>query len=96
MKNAWEKNVFYWKSGIEIDFIIDDGFPVNVTYTDAIADREWEGLFYYLRLKNLSQAILVTKNILDKKEENGKVIHYVPLWMFLLADSYETLREWLG
>lgn len=95
LKNTWGKNVFYWKSKIEIDFIIDDGFPVNVTYTDNIPDREWEGLFYYFRVKNLTRGMLITKNILDKKEESGKVIDYVPLWMFLLADSFDTLRDWL-
>jgi len=93
LKNTWEKEVFYWKSKIEIDFIIDNGFPINVTYTDSIPEREWEGLFYYLRVKNIPRGMLITKNVLDKKEEAGKIIDYVPLWMFLLAESPEALKS---
>ncbi len=95
LKNTWGKEVFYWKSKIEIDFIIDDGFPINVTYTDDIPEREWEGLFYYLRVKNLSRGLLITKNILDKKEESGKTIDCIPLWMFLLTESPEMLKNQL-
>ncbi|MCD4691707.1 MAG: ATP-binding protein, partial [Calditrichales bacterium] len=91
LKHNWKQEVFFWKDKIEIDFVLNNGFPINVTFTDNIPEREFEGLIYYLEKHNLKQGILVTKNLFERLEENNHTIHYIPLWRFLLFDSYETL-----
>lgn len=89
LKNTLNEDVYFWKQKIEIDFILNNGLPLNVTFTDKIPEREYEGLFYYLEKHNLNHGFLLTKNLFEQYRENEKTIHVLPLWHFLLCDHFD-------
>jgi len=78
------KNIYYWFSKNEIDFIISENNTldlINVCYTDNIPDREIKGFLEFKeKHKNINKVIIITKN-LEKKE---KGILYIPIWKWLL------------
>lgn len=64
-----EKEVYYWKNGGEVDFVVKEKdnslTAINVTYSDSIAEREVSAL----------------KNDSEKTENR---ITYIPLWKWML------------
>ncbi|AKB16963.1 MULTISPECIES: ATP-binding protein [unclassified Methanosarcina] len=83
-----EKEVYYWKNGGEVDFVVkgdDDSLTViNVTYSDSIAEREVSALKKFSVKEEfasrIKEFILLTKD--TDKTENG--ITYIPLWKWML------------
>lgn len=93
LKFEWNENVFFWKSKFEIDFILEDGMPVNVTATDDIPRREIDSLLDYLISFNRRSGLLVSWNTFDTVHENDKKIYIVPLWYFLLRKKETIISE---
>ncbi len=80
------KDVYYWKNKMEVDFVVKNNdqslVAINVSYGDAISERETKGL---LELKEnfgskVKELVLLTKN--TERSEQG--IRLVPLWKWLL------------
>jgi predicted AAA+ superfamily ATPase len=82
-----ECEVYYWKKQGEVDFVVKNPdrslTAINVSYTDALADREAEALLEFADLHNakVRECILLTK---DTEKREG-AIRYVPLWKWLLG-----------
>ncbi|NOX38083.1 MAG: ATP-binding protein [Calditrichaeota bacterium] len=89
LKFQWKEEVFFWKEKVEIDFVLSDGTPINVTTGDNIPEREYNGLFYYLEKHNLKKGIMVTRNHSEMVQESGRRLQLIPLWLFLLLPSKE-------
>ncbi|MFH0905754.1 MAG: ATP-binding protein, partial [archaeon] len=73
----------------EVDFVFkknDLKFAIEVKYQTKIEEKDYEPLVELLKQdKSLSYGIIVTKNILDKKEIDNKKIYFIPLELFLLC-----------
>jgi len=83
-----EKEVYYWKNGGEVDFVVkeEDNLltAINVTYSDTIAEREVNALKKFSEeeefVPRIKELTLLTKD--TEKTENG--ITYIPLWKWML------------
>ena len=83
-----EKEVYYWKNGGEVDFVVKEEdnslTAINVTYSDSIAEREVSALKKFSEeegfASRIKELILLTKD--TEKTVNG--ITYIPLWKWML------------
>ncbi len=66
----------------EVDFI--SNLPIEVKYQSSITSADAQNLLYYMRAAKKGTGIIVTKNLFDEKEIDGKKIVFIPLDMFLL------------
>lgn len=92
LRFQWNKELFYWKEKVEIDFILKDGFPVSVTIDESDKDREVYHLFHYLNQHNLPLGLLISWNKLQILEENERKVMMLPLWLFLIKSQEEILE----
>ncbi len=79
-------DVYYWKNGREVDFVIkenDDTLTaINVSYTDRIDERETESLHEFRKkYKKTKKRMILTRN--TEYSKNGT--KHMPLWKWLLA-----------
>jgi uncharacterized protein len=82
-----QKEMYYWKSKGEIDFVIknkDNSVDlINVCYANDIPIREVDSInefkVQYSKLK-INKCIILTKDT----ERKDKLIEYIPLWKWLL------------
>jgi len=83
-----EKEVYYWKNGGEVDFVVKEEdnllIAINVTYSDSVTEREVSALKKFSKEEefgpHIKELILLTKD--TEKTENG--ITYIPLWKWML------------
>ncbi len=84
-----EKEIFYWKSKQEIDFVIKEKnnklTAINVNYTDEINEREIKGLHEFQKehKSKINELLILSKNLEEKKEG----INIIPIWKWLLTPS---------
>lgn len=83
-----DKDVYYWKSKNEVDFIIKNRNQsltvMNVSYTNDIDEREIKGLLEFKKeFKKTKELILLTRDLEQKKQG----INYIPMWKWLLDIS---------
>ncbi|NIA29081.1 MAG: AAA family ATPase [Actinobacteria bacterium] len=89
LKTNWQEEVFYWKGKVKIDFVLGNGFPINVTAQDELEEREINGLLYYMTQFNQPRGLLISWNHFTQTEENERKILVLPLWLFLLKSRQE-------
>lgn len=87
------RETYYWQSakGYEVDFVIKEGlkasqliqvcFDISDTETRS---REVRGLVEGLNYFDLSKGTIITSDFFHEEIVDGKVVHYVPLWYWLL------------
>ena len=84
---------FYWKNnrGLETDFLLRDGTRVTtaIQVTARLDDpktkkREIQSLLTALKQFNLGEGLIVTANGTGSEEFDGRMIHYRPIWQWLL------------
>ena len=79
-----QKEIFYWKSRGEVDFIVKENnhlSAINVCFSNTIPDRETKSLLEFKQeFQNIKNLILLTEDL--QKEENG--IKFIPLWKWLI------------
>ena len=68
----------------EVDFITS--YPIEVKYQSVITNDDTHNLLYYMRERKKDFGMVVTKDLFDEKEIDGKRIMFIPLDVFLLAD----------
>lgn len=84
------KNIFYWKSKQEIDFIYQNDEKIeliNVSYNIDNAEtynREINGLLEGMQNTGTNNALLITAEKEGIIEKNDKKIYVLPLWKWLL------------
>ncbi len=85
--------IYYWTDdkNLEVDFVIKEGLKASrlIQVCSDISDpdtraREINGLVSGLKYFNISEGTLITSDIFTQEEVEGKKIHYVPLWYWLL------------
>lgn len=87
------QELYYWKDSQnhEIDFILKEGAIINqmiqVNYVSELNDvvqRETRSLLKASNVLNCQNLLVITWDLEDIKEFNGKKIKFIPLWMWLL------------
>jgi uncharacterized protein len=91
LKFQWSENPFYWKGKMEIDFVLEHGFPVNVTAEDRLREREITGLLFFLNQFNRSHGLLISWNKLETIQDGDRTIVVIPLWLFLIKTKEQIL-----
>ena len=76
---------FYWKNknGKEVDIIVEaknKAIPIEVKYKNDISSEDIKGINSFISQKKSSFGFVITKELLDKRDN----LVFVPLWMFLL------------
>ncbi len=90
-RHLFGKDVYYWKNHREVDFVIkQEGglLPIEVKYKNAYSDKDLSGLLEFCKKYKTKSAILVTKDLFEKKHVNGVQITLIPIWVFTLS-TYE-------
>lgn len=88
---VFPKNVFYWRSVHELDFVVKQGnelIPVEVKYTSRIRDGDLKGLLSFMDKYRVEEGIVLTKEDHETKKIHGKKIRYIPVWFFLLRATW--------
>lgn len=87
------RETYYWQSakGYEVDFVIKEGLKASqlIQVCFDISDvetrsREVRGLVEGLNYFDLSKGTIITSDFFHEEIVDGKVVHYVPLWYWLL------------
>jgi len=86
------KEVFYWKSAAgEVDFIVRTGLQIEETIqvcwnldSERTRKRETRALYSAMEAFNLDSGIVITEDMEDAEEVNGKQIFFVPIWKWFL------------
>lgn len=84
-------NVFYWKINGEVDFILkgNNVLPIEVKYRNHISEKEISPLLSFMQKANISEGMIITKDIFKKEHTAKKTLYYVPAWLFLLLKCAE-------
>ncbi len=77
--------VFYWrdKNGKEVDVVVEANkipIPIEVKFKNSISSDGLKGINSFLSQHDSSFGLVITKDLIDKKEN----LIFIPLWMFLL------------
>lgn len=86
------KEVFYWKSAArEVDFIVRAGLQIEEAIqvcwnldSERTRKRETRALYSAMEAFNLDSGIVITEDMEDVEEVNGKQIFFVPIWKWFL------------
>ncbi len=79
---------FYWKNKYEVDFVFDDSkriVPVEVKYRGEISNTDIKGLLEFAEKFKLKEGVVITRDLLECREIEGKEILFIPAWLFLLG-----------
>jgi hypothetical protein len=81
-----KEKVFYWREREEVDFVLDVNFllPVEVKYRNTILLKDLKGIIKFMEKYGVREGIVVSKDLLEKMEQNGKILWLIPAWLFLL------------
>jgi len=87
--------IHYWKGKQEIDFaILNPSLSLlNVSYTDALPEREVSGILEGLSEFGLSRGTILTRNMFEIIQRDGKEIECVPLWAWLILNGREFFKD---
>lgn len=85
--------IFYWldKARNEVDIVVvlkNDLVPIEVKYKNEIGKKDIRGLINFCE-EFKTKGIVITKDLLEKREIEGKEILFVPAWLFLLSAGSE-------
>ncbi len=82
--------VYYWqgKNKLEVDLVVkthEGVIPIEVKYRNKIKSTDYKGLIEFMTSFNIKKGYVITNEHFSTKEIDGKVISYIPVWMFLLS-----------
>ncbi len=82
--------LFYWldRSKNEVDIILsvkENLIPIEVKYRNTIPNKKIKGLIRSLVSFHVEKGNVVTKDLLEVREFDGKTIFFIPVWLFLLS-----------
>lgn len=82
------KKLFYYRNQTEIDFILEDGMPLQVCQDishQETLQRELKSLKKYLTQTGLGEGLILSWNETDTVTIENKTIRIIPAWYFLLT-----------
>jgi predicted AAA+ superfamily ATPase len=79
----WEEKVYFWRNGLEMDFVVSDGFSISVATTQKETDKRITKTLYYLQSHNLQRGIVINQDKLHLVEEGNQTVLLLPFWIFM-------------
>lgn len=81
-----KEKVFYWREREEVDFVLDINslLPIEVKYRNTILLRDLKGIIKFMERYGVREGIVVSKDLLQKMEQDDKILWLIPAWLFLL------------
>ncbi len=81
-----KEKVFYWREREEVDFVLDINslLPVEVKYRNTILPRDLKGIIKFMTKYGIREGIVVSKDLLQKREQDDKILWLIPAWLLLL------------
>lgn len=84
---------YYYQFQQEVDLVYQYGKRIRLVqtcYTDEIPEREFNSLLAAsAQFTQATDGVVLTRDTFEDREVKGKIIHLVPLWLWLLADDSE-------
>jgi len=80
----------YYREKREIDMVLhsrDMIIPIEVKYQTSVSRSDYKNLLSFMGRYKLDTCILVTRDLFDMYEANGKHIQLIPAWLFLMMAS---------
>lgn len=85
--------LYYWKDSkehVEVDFVVKEGKDVKeliqVSWEiERSIDREVKAMLKALKLFNLKEGLILTKDYEETKQINGRRIIFKPIWKWLIS-----------
>jgi len=80
----------YYREKREIDMVLhlrDMIIPIEVKYQTSISRSDYKNLISFMEQYKLDMGILITRDLLDMYEANGKHVQLIPTWLFLMMVS---------
>ncbi|MCS6956379.1 MAG: ATP-binding protein [Patescibacteria group bacterium] len=77
---------FFKQRDKEIDFILklpDRIIPIEVKFQNQIKNIDLKNLIYFCQKKNLKEAIVITKNLFEKKEIKNILFRFLPAYFLI-------------
>lgn len=83
--NALEKQLF-WRTPQkdEVDFIVDKKLPIEVKYQSQITNDDVKSLLKFCKKFHTNKGIVITRDLLERREIDNIEILLKPVWYFLL------------
>lgn len=85
------KKVYYWKGKGEVDFVVMEGMKVEqlIQVCRDINDvktreREVRGLLEAMEKLEVKEGIVITDDLFEEEERDGRKIRFIPLWCWVL------------
>ncbi|MBI4163608.1 MAG: ATP-binding protein [Candidatus Aenigmarchaeota archaeon] len=79
--------IFYWRNRKnEVDIVLTsrkEVLPIEVKYRED--PKKIPGLLKFMNEFTVKKSIVVTKDLFEKKQIDGKEVNFIPAWLFLLA-----------
>lgn len=88
-KNELFPKIFYWLDSTknEVDIILDVNkklIPIEVKYSNNISNKDIKGLLKFLTTFETYNGFVVTRDLLEKRTIDGKIVCFIPAWLFLI------------
>lgn len=85
-----DERVFFYNKNIEVDFYLpDEATAIQVSYDPRQSEETWrretQALLKVSNVLDCRQLLLITYDMEDCIEENGKTIRVIPAWNWLLG-----------
>ena len=91
-----KKDIYYSADKKECDFVIKEGITITEAiqvcydFNDENRERELEGLSETMTKFKLKKGLILTEDQEDELKVNGKKVHVLPVWKWLLQESHTT------
>lgn len=82
LKRSYELHHYYDKYGNEVDFVVEGKsnlIPIEVKYRSNISVADLKGCLSFCRRKKIEDAVVITKDKLDRMAVGNVVFHLVPV-----------------
>lgn len=93
LRQLFGADVYFYNKNTEVDFVVHtQGIAIQVSYrldNPETRKRKTEALLRYADIIPTQKLLLITKDEESTIEENGKSIHVMPAWKWLLTSSEE-------
>ncbi len=83
-RHLMDNGIYYWRNGTEVDFVIKRGksiIPVEVKYGKDVQRKELKGLIRFATKHKISEAIIITKELMRKDVVSGINVYFIPAWV---------------
>jgi hypothetical protein len=58
--------------------------PIEVKYRNTILPRDLKGIIKFMTKYEVREGVVVNKNLLQKMEQDDKILWLIPAWLLLL------------